>query len=523
MARGLLGKFATVGGATMASRVLGFAREALVGAALGAGPVADAFYTAFALPNLFRRIFAEGAFNTAFVPLFAKELEGEGGKARAQVFAVQVVSVLVPILAVLSIVCIVAMPAVVFLNAPGFADTPEKFDLTVTMARIMFPYLFALSLVAMLSGVLNSLRRYFLAAFVPVLLNVILVATLLFVLWRGVDDVTTGLWLAWGVFAAGLAQLLLLVWGTRREGFLIRPARPRLTPGVRQLLVLMGPAVLTGGVIQINLFIGQMIASLQDGARALLNYADRLNQLPLGVIGIAIGVVLLPELSRALKAGRREEAERLQDRSLEFALALTLPAAVAFVTVPQPLVALVYERGQFDAEVTRLTALALAAYAAGLPAYVLIKVFQPAFFARLDTKTPFRFSLVMVVVNVLGSLALFPSLSPYGLGHVGIAFATAVSAWVNVALLAGAAWRSGDFRPARATLRRVSAIVAASLAMGATLLGVEALMPNALLAPDLAAKLARFAVLAGTGAVVFFGLAWVTGGIDRSMLSAVKR
>ena len=517
----LLAKFATVGGATMASRVLGFAREALVGAALGAGPVADAFYTALALPNLFRRIFAEGAFNAAFVPLFAKEVEG-GGLAAARVFAGQVLSVLVPVLIVLSAVCIVFMPAVVFLNAPGFADDPAKFDLTVAMARIMFPYLFALSLVAMLSGVLNALRRYFLAAIVPVLLNVILVGTCAAALWLGVDDPTTGLWLAWGVFAAGFAQLLLLVWGTRREGFRAVPGRPRLTPAVRDMLRLMGPAVLTGGVLQVNLFIGQIIASLQDGARALLNYADRINQLPLGVIGIAIGIVLLPELSRALKAGERRTAATLQDRSLEFALALTLPAAVGFVVVPEALVALLYERGEFDAATTRLTALALAGYAAGLPAYVAIKVFQPVFFAKLDTKTPFRFSLVMVFVNVAGSLALFPLLAPYGLGHVGIALATAISAWVNVALLALSAWRSGDFRPSPHTLRRIVALAASSALMGVVVWWLQALVPLGA-ERDLSAKALHAGLLVGAGALVYGAAAWVTGGIDRSTLRAFRR
>ena len=516
----LLGKFATVGGATMASRVLGFAREALIGASLGAGPVADAFYTALALPNLFRRIFAEGAFNTAFVPLFAKELEA-GGLAQARAFAAQVLSILVPVLAVLSVVAIVFMPAIVFLNAPGFADDAAKFDLTVDMARIMFPYLFALSLVAMLSGVLNAMRRYFLAAIVPVLLNVILVGVCAAALWLGVDDATTGLWLAWGVFVAGFAQLLLLVWGTRRASFQALPGRPRMTPAVRRMLALMGPAVLTGGVLQINLFIGQVIASLQDGARALLNYADRINQLPLGVIGIAIGVVLLPELSRALKAGEAETAARLQNRSLEFALALTLPAAVGFMVVPEALVALLYERGEFDAETTRLTAWALAGYAAGLPAYVAIKVFQPVFFARLDTRTPFVFSIWMVVVNVVASLALFPLLRPYGLGHVGIAVATALSAWVNLGLLAGAAWRSGEFRPSRETLSRLLAIALSAGVMGVVLWWTATLWPFE--GRDLADKLVRAGGLVALGAVIYAASAWLTGGIDRTMLRAVRR
>ena len=363
---------------------------------------------------------------------------------------------LVPVLLVLTLLCMVAMPAIVWLNAPGFADTPDKFDITVTMARIMFPYLFCLSLVAMLSGVLNAMRRYMLAALAPVLLNVIMVGVLVFALRAGIDNTTTGIWLAWGVFASGFAQLALLVWGTRREQFAVLPRRPRLTPPVKRMLRLMGPAVLTGGVLQINLFIGQIIASFQDGARALLNYADRINQLPLGVIGIAIGVVLLPELSRALKADEGKTAARLQNKSLEFALALTLPAAVALVVVPETLIALLYERGEFTAETTRLAAWALAGYAAGLPAYVAIKVFQPVFFARLDTRTPFNFSVVMVVVNIAVSLALFPLLKPYGLGHFGIAVATALSAWVNLALLAFTAWNRGQFRPDAATLQRIA-------------------------------------------------------------------
>ena len=520
MAAGLLGKFATVGGATMASRVLGFAREALVGAALGAGPVADAFYTALALPNLFRRIFAEGAFNTAFVPLFSKELEG-GGHSRAQAFAEDVVSVLVPVLIAISVLCMLAMPAIVYLNAPGFADTPEKFDQTVVMARIMFPYLFCLSIVAMLSGVLNAMRRYMLAAMAPVLLNVIMVAVLAATLWLGISENRTGIWLAWGVFAAGFAQLLLLVWGTRREQFSALPKRPRLTPQVKRMLRLMGPAILTGGVLQINLFVGQIIASFQDGARALLNYADRINQLPLGVIGVTIGVVLLPELSRALKGGEDKTAARLQNRSLEFAVALTLPAAVALCVIPDVLVALLYERGEFTARTTQLTAWALAGYASGLPAYVGIKVFQPAFFARLDTRTPFYFSIVMVVVNIAVSLVLFPLLSPYGLGHVGIAIATSLSAWVNLALLAFTAWRRNQFRPGSDTLWRLVMIAVASAAMGAAVYALDAWLGSD--GTAFLADVGRVAVLVATGIAVYSSIALATGGIDRSLLKAMRR
>ncbi|MEO3386547.1 murein biosynthesis integral membrane protein MurJ [Mesorhizobium sp. CAU 1741] len=514
----LVGKFATVGGATSLSRVAGFVREALIGAALGAGPVADAFYAAFRFPNLFRRLFAEGAFNTAFVPLFAKELEGGGSQAARQ-FAEDVLAVLVSALLLVSALAILAMPFLVeWVIAPGFAEDPAKFDLTVVLTRVMFPYLFCMSLVAMLSGILNSMRHYFLAAFVPILLNVILIGVLFVALNQGLDASQTGLWLAWGVFASGLAQLGFLFWGVRRQGFSMRLRMPKLTPDVRQLLVLMGPALLTGGVTQINLLVGQIIASAQAGAIALLNYADRLNQLPLGVIGIAIGVVLLPELARSLKAGDLADAEHLQNRSLEFALGLTLPAAVGFIVFADPLISIVYERGAFTAETTAMTAAALAAFATGLPAYVLIKVFSPAYFARLDMKSPMWFSMAAVMANVIGSFALFPLY-----GHVGIALATSLAAWLNFALLAGVLWYRGDFRPSSVTLRRVAVIVVASVAMGAVVYALDALLAAWLSSPSLLPRLAAVLGTIGIAAIVYFAIVILAGGVDRRELARAFR
>ncbi|MCV0394962.1 MAG: murein biosynthesis integral membrane protein MurJ [Rhizobiaceae bacterium] len=513
----LVRKFASVASGTMASRVLGFLREALIGAALGAGPVADAFYAAFRFPNLFRRLFAEGAFNTAFIPLFAKELEG-GGEAAARRFGEEVLAVLVVSLVVLSIAAILFMPALVAtVIAPAFVDTPGKFDLTVDLTRIMFPYLFCMSLVAMLSGILNSMRRYFLAALVPVLLNIILIAVLVAALTAGSDQSTVGYWLAVGVLVSGFAQLGLLAWATMREGFAMRARRPRLTPAVKRLLVLMGPALLTGGVVQINLLVGQIIASAQDGAIALLNYADRINQLPLGVIGIAIGVVLLPELARALKAGDHADAQHLQNRSLEFALGLTLPAAIGLMVMPGPIVALLYERGAFTSETTAMAAAALAAFAAGLPAFVLIKVFQPAFFAREDMKTPMWYSFAAVAANVVGSLALFPIY-----GHVGIALATSLSGWLNFVLLAATQWRNGDFRPSGVTLRRVALIMIASTAMGLAVWFLNLALANwfaGTLSQRLLATLGVVAVAAG----LYFAIVVATGGVDRSELRRLLR
>lgn len=515
----LVRKFASVGGATMASRILGFVREALIGAALGAGPVADAFYAAFGFPNLFRRLFAEGAFNSAFIPLFAKEVEKDG-LAGAKVFAEQVLAMLTAVLTGLSALAIIFMPQLVAtVVAPLFADTPDKFAMTVDMTRIMFPYLLCMSLVAMFSGILNSLRHYFLAAFVPVMLNVIMTAVTAAALWWGIDAPATGYWLAWGVFASGFVQLALTVWGAWRAGVLLRLKVPRMTPEVKRLMILMAPAMVTGGVVQINIMVGRIIASAQDGAIALLNYADRINQLPLGVIGIAIGVVLLPELSRALGAGKADEAQHLQNRSLEFALGLTLPAAVGFMVMPAPLVNVIYERGAFSPETTRLAAQALAAFAAGLPAYVLIKVFQPAYFAREDMKTPLWFSMVAVAANIAISLALFPWFK-----HVAIAAATAASAWINFALLAFVLWRRNHFRPSQTTLRRVAMIILASAAMGVLLWGLQAAVPGFFGNERLLVRIVAVLTAIAAACVVYFGLVVATGGLDRNeLMRAVRR
>jgi len=513
----LVKKFATVGGATMASRVLGFVREMLIAATLGAGPVADAFYAAFAFPNLFRRIFAEGAFNSAFIPLFAKEMEAGGIKSSRQ-FAEEILAMLVVILLFLSALAMLAMPFLVSTIIAPLFEEPGKIALTTTMTRIMFPYLLCMSLVAMLSGIMNSMRLYFLAAFVPVLLNVILVALILLAMLLDATPRAIGFFLSWGVFVSGFAQLAFLLFGTKRAGFSMRLKRPRMTPQVKKLLILMGPAVLTGGVIQINIQVGRIIASAQDGAIALLNYADRINQLPLGVIGIAIGVVLLPELSRALKANDHDEVSNLQNRSLEFALLMTLPAAVGFMVIPEPIVALLYQRGAFTAETTSMTAAALAAYAAGLPAYVLIKVFQPAYFAREDMRTPFYFSIVMMVVNVGVSLLLFPTM-----GHVGIAIATAISAWTNFVLLSSTLWIRGEYRPHTRTLYRVMMIVLSSIIMGAVLYFGHGWAANRFSGSGFLGRAALVLGLIGASAIIYFAFIILSGVISRSELRKMMR
>ncbi len=509
----LIRKFASVGGATSASRVLGFVREALIASVLGAGPVADAFYAAFRFPNLFRRLFAEGAFNSAFVPLFAKELEGEGQENAAK-FAGEVFSVLTLVLLVLTILAIAFMPFLVAtIIAPAFADTPEKFDLTTDLTRIMFPYLMAMSLVAMLSGILNSLRRYFVAAIAPVLLNVVLIGVLVSALVLDVSDPRVGVLLAIGVVVSGLLQLGLLVLGIKQSGFSFRPRRPRMSAKVKRLLVLAAPAALTGGIVQINLVVGQIIASAQDGAIALLSFADRVYQLPLGVIGIAIGVVLLPELSRALRAEAFEEALGLQNRSIEFALALTVPAAVALAIIPGAIVAVLFERGAFSPETTAATAAALAAFAWGLPSFVLIKVFQPAYFAREDMRTPMWFSLASLIINAGLSLALFPIY-----GHVGIAIATSIAGWATAILLGGALWMRNEFRPSSATLQRCLMVLVCSAIMGLCLFLGWRWSSDVFLASGIGTRLSLLVAAIAVSMGVYFPLSLITNAIDRTAL-----
>ena len=402
--------------------------------------------------------------------------------------------------------------------APGFSATPKKFDLTVDLARIMFPYLFCMSLVAMLSGIMNSLRHYFLAAIVPVLLNVVLVSLAAVALYFNFEEHLTGYTLAWGVTLSGFLQLGLLYWGVKKQDFHLSLKMPVLTPQVRRLMVLMGPAILTGGVVQINIMIGRIIASAQDGAISLLYYADRINQLPLGIIGVAVGVVLLPELSRALKSSDIEAVQNLQSNSMEFALVLTLPAAVGFAIMPEPIVNILFQRGAFDAETTSLTAMALVAFATGLPAYVLIKVFLPAFFAREDMKSPLWFSIISVALNIAISLLLFPSL-----GHVAIALATAISAWVNIMLLAGALWQRKQFRPSSASLKRIGLMIVASAIMGIFLWGFQNFASDMLFAQSIFIRITFVIVAILAGAALYFVTLFATGAIEKKFVLKLLR
>ena len=499
----LLRGFATVGGWTLASRILGFVRDILIAAFLGSGPVAEAFFVAFRLPNMFRRFFAEGAFNMAFVPLFAKKLEGDGPET-ARRFAEEAASVLLTALIVLTVVAQLAMPWFVLALASGFdeANGGQRFDLAVAFSRVVFPYIVFISLAALFSGVLNSFGRFAAAAAAPVLLNVVVIGALLIGAQAGWQ---TGPVLSWAVLAAGVGQLGLVVFAAARTGMVLRPRPPRLTPDVRRLIRLGIPAALAGGVMQINLLVGTQVASYFDGAVSWLWYADRLYQLPLGVVGVAIGVVLLPELSRRMRAGDPGAAANAMNRAAEFCLALTLPATIAFLVLPVLITGVLFQRGAFTEADTAATATALAIYAAGLPAFVLQKVVQPAFFAREDTRTPLNYAVVSMVVNVAVAVGGAPFI-----GYLAAAVGTTLAGWVNLALLWRGAQRFGDEVAVDSRLaERLPRILAASLIMGAVVLALAeaqaALLPQwhvaGLVVIVLAGGLSYSAAAAALGAV----------------------
>ena len=510
----LVRKFATVGGATLGSRIFGFVRETLMAAALGTGPMADVFYAAFRFPNLFRRLFAEGAFNAAFIPLFSKEIEANGVEG-AKRFSEEVFGVLFSALLIITIAMQLAMPWLVdWIIAPGFADDPEKSSMTVRLATVMFPYLMCMSLTAMMGGMLNSLHRFFAAAIAPVFLNVVMIAALAYAWWSGADPLTTAWYLSWSVLVAGVLQLAVVYIGVRNAGINIGFRRPRMTPNVKRLLVLAVPAAITGGITQINQIIGQAIASGKEGAIAALQYADRIYQLPLGVVGVAVGVVLLPELSRALKGGQVKEAASIQNRSLEFVLFLTLPAAAGLWVLSEPIIRVLYERGAFSAENTTVVASILAIYGIGLPGFVMIKALQPGFYAREDTKTPMRFTMVSVVVNSGLAITLFPLLA-----ERGIATAEAAAGWINTVLLFSTLLWRGDLTWEWRLLRRtLLLLVSAGVMASALVYALPYASPWLVSQASLLDQVLALGCLLALAVAVYFPVAFLSGGADIGMI-----
>ena len=509
----LLKATGTIGGLTMVSRVAGFAREMLMSRILGAGIYTDAFYVAFRLPNTFRRLFGEGAFSAGFVPLYSQRLQS-GGDGEARQFSEEVLAVFLPTLILFTVLFELIMPLFIW-AITGWQGDQLAFGTFLT--RITFPYLLLISLVSLFSGILNSISRFTAAAFAPALLNLAMLSALLIFRQGGQISATA---VSAGVTVGGVLQLGLLVAACKRAGIVLKLRKPSLTPGVRQFIRVVIPATLGAGVYQVSVFIDTFfLARIGTGAVSWFNYADRLNQLPLGVIGAAIGTAILPQVSRHVDIGEDDKAARVQGQAAELAMLLCLPAALALAVSALPLVSAIFEAGRFNANDAHNTALTLSLIALGLPAYVLVKVLTPGFYARRDTATPVKVALVVLIVNVILNFALIWGLG-WGIG--GLAAAVALSSWLNCAILYGLLYRRGHFRIEAWLASRLLRQLLAAAAMVAVLFAVRSLL-GGWFTGSLGQRLAGVVAIVGSGLIVYFPLVWVLGGTDKEELRSLLR
>ncbi len=517
----LIRNVGTIGGLTAISRVFGFARDMLLARVLGAGLAADAFQLAFTLPNTFRRLFAEGAFSVAFVPMYSKELHAEGGEEAAAKFAGDVLSVFVWVLLVFSAIAMIAMPGIVWLLANKFQDVPGKFELSVLLSRITFPYLGLVSLVAMLSGLLNARSRFGPGALAPVLLNICLISGIAagwYLRGAGGDDTIVATSLAVSVAAAGLAQLAYLIWAARRAGVRLKVSTPKLTPEVRRLGALILPATFGAGIYQISQFVDTFFAtSLPQGSLTLLKLADRLNQMPLGIVGIALGTAILPMLSRHIHTGEMKEAQRLQSNAFEMATLLTFPAAAALAVCAPAFVTAFFEGGKFTHGNGLIMADIVIALVAGLPAYVIVKILNPGFFAREDTRTPVGTALISLLFNIAVNLVVVRRF-----GIVGLAAATAASASLNCLLLYAILHRRGWFHFSVRLGGKIVRQLLATAAMAAVLWWLMPLLSGRF-SGSVFDRIWSLSALVGLGMAVFFVVAFLVGALDKELLRMLRR
>ncbi len=505
---------ATIGFYTLISRVLGFVRDMTIAGALGASMLSDAFFVSFKIPNFLRRLFAEGAFNAAFVPLYAGTLAEPDGQEKAKLFADEAYSFLVAVLLCVSVVFVLFMPWFMLLLAPGFRHDPGKYELTVMLTRITFPYIIFISVVSLLGGILNSMGKFAAVAATPIIMNLCLIIIPFLI--KG-QLPTPAHDLAVAVFVAGVAQMLWLMWFSWKLRVMPRLHAPRLSAEVKRLLLLIAPAAAGAGVAQINLFIDLIIASHLDTGVSYLYYADRLNELPLAVIGIAIGTVLLPSLSKQIREGDVAGAKASQNRAIDLALLFALPAAAALMTISEPLIRVLYERGAFSPADTANTHVALIAFAAGLPAFVLIKVLAPAFYANRDTKTPFRIALICIAVNLVLNLLL---IGPFR--HVGMAMATSIAGWLNVVLMLWNLKKRDLFVPDHLLLTRATRLLLACSVMA---FGLAILQHHlwAWFAAGIFSQVAGLTILVLGGAGIYFFGASCLQAYDMSALKRLRK
>jgi putative peptidoglycan lipid II flippase len=500
----------SVGGLTLASRVLGLVRDSLFARFVGASFASDAFLIAFRLPNMFRALFAEGAFSAAFIPLFNKKVADPdgGGLPHGVAFAEDALSVLLPLLILFIAVVELAAWPVTWALSGGFNGASEaEFAYAVGLARITFPYLLFISLVSLLGGILNSLHRFWVNAAAPILLNLTLIVALL--VFHEAQPLLTARNQAIAVTISGVLQLVWLWWACRRAGVTLRLKLPRFGPDVKRLLSLIWPAAAGAGAVQINLVVSTALAAklLPEGSVSYIYYADRLNQLPLGLIGIGLGTVLLPTISRQLGRGDEAGAMETQNRGLELALFLTLPATIALIVCGVPIAAALFQHGQFTALDSLYTAQALAAFSIGLPSYILVKVLTPGFYARHDTRTPVRFATWSMGINLVGNFALIPTI-----GHMGPPLATALASTVNVALLYRALAKAGHFVPDAQLRRRAPRLGIAALAMGGVMFfTLDRFRP--FVAGSSVERWGAMLVLVTSGALVYAAAVFLTGAL----------
>ncbi len=511
----------SVGGLTLASRVLALVRDTLAARYVGAGFASDAFNgVAFRLPNMFRALFAEGAFSAAFIPMFNRKAAGPGGLDEGYAFAERALAVLLPVLIVFTAVLLVAAWPITYLLSGGFArqhPSPAQFAYAVELSRITLPYLALISLASLLGGILNSLNRFWVNAAAPILLNIAMIIGLWF--FHGPDVYQTARVQAMAVTAGGVLQLGWLVWACRRAGVQVRLRLPRIDAEVRELFRLIVPAAAGAGAQQINLLISTSLAGslLASGSITYIYYADRLNQLPLGLIGIGLGTILLPTISRLLSTGQDAAAMETQNRGIELALFLTLPATVAFIVVAEPIVRGLFAYGHFTLEDARRCGWALSAFSTGLPSYVLVKVLTPGYYARGDTRTPVRFAMISIVVNIVGNLVLIPLI-----GHVGPPLATALASTINVAMLYYTLGRRGHFVVDAQLAQRLPRLAVAAVAMGAALYAGEGLL-NPYLRGGIAGRYLALVVLVGAGMAIYGLACFATGAYRLRDIRALMR
>lgn len=505
---------------TLTSRVLGFLRDVLLAARIGAGPIGDAWATALMFPNLFRRIFAEGAFAQAFVPSYARTLEEHGPEA-ARIVAQDAMRVLFAATAGVTLLAQFAMPWILLVFHGGQADDTENFNLAILLTRITMPYLTCMSIAALLSGVLNSAGRFILSAAAPTVLNICLIGSAFY----SISPVDVAQAAAVAVFIAGVLQAILLYWGVRRQKVrLSLIGMPRLTPRVKKILLLSIPGTIAASGTQINIMVSQLLASYEVGAKTWIYYAERLYQLPLGLVGVAVGIAILPQLSRAARREDGKEGMRMMDEGVGLAMALTVPAAAALLIAPAFLIEGIFTRGAFQTADAQQSGLALIHYAWGVPAFVLIKVLAPAFFAREDTKTPMRYALVSVAINTVLGAGLFFWLTSQGqYGFPGLAIATSVAAWANVVLLSATLMRRNWYRPGPVLISRLSRVLAAAITMSVPLWFLEQNI-DLVRAYALDSKLIATLIFIAIGGAIYGIAALLFGAVrPRELLGALKR